>query len=235
MVFFTHFNFSRIGCLSGTRTPTPYIISTVMHSRDVVLKLREEGKSYGEISHITKIPKSTIAWICTSKDVLSRPVAKVLNWCEIQSIYNDLQSIRTTATSCGISKRSIEKATKRGDLILIKKEPIPIEELLVIDRPQTSRGHLKRRLLKEGLLLNQCAGCGTDPIWRDKPLVLQLEHKNGIKTDNRLENLELLCPNCHSQTDTFCGKNTKRKIKVVASPGLEPETPAPKAGVVSFH
>lgn len=41
---------------------------------------------------------------------------------------------------------------------------------------------------------------------------LQLDHINGINTDNRLENLRLLCPNCHSLTPTFCGKNKKKRI-----------------------
>jgi hypothetical protein len=47
-------------------------------------------------------------------------------------------------------------------------------------------------------------------IWNKKKIVLQLEHKNGIHNDNRLENLEFLCANCHSQTDTYCGLNGKK-------------------------
>jgi hypothetical protein len=43
--------------------------------------------------------------------------------------------------------------------------------------------------------------------WKDKPLSLHLDHINGCRTDNRLNNLRLLCPNCHSQTDTYCGRN----------------------------
>lgn len=51
-----------------------------------------------------------------------------------------------------------------------------------------------------------CSECGIED-WFGKPLVLELDHINGINTDNRLENLRLLCPNCHSQTHTFRGRN----------------------------
>ena len=46
------------------------------------------------------------------------------------------------------------------------------------------------------------------PFWFDKPVTLQLEHRNGISTDNHIENLELLCPLCHSQTSTYSGRNS---------------------------
>ena len=49
--------------------------------------------------------------------------------------------------------------------------------------------------------------CGNEGFWNGKKLVLQLEHKNGIHNDHRVENLCFLCPNCHSQTDTYSGKN----------------------------
>ena len=52
----------------------------------------------------------------------------------------------------------------------------------------------------------KCDCCGISS-WNNKPLVLTIEHKNGNHFDNRIPNLELLCSNCHSQTDTFCGKN----------------------------
>lgn len=63
---------------------------------------------------------------------------------------------------------------------------------------------LKEKLLKENLIENKCAICGIS-MWQDKHITLQLHHIDGNNENNSLENLQLLCPNCHSQTDNYCG------------------------------
>jgi len=70
-----------------------------------------------------------------------------------------------------------------------------------------SRTDLKRRIIEEGLIKYVCSGCGNKGEWQGQRLSLQIEHKNGDPIDNRIENLEFLCPNCHSQTSTYCGKS----------------------------
>ena len=65
---------------------------------------------------------------------------------------------------------------------------------------------LKKRLLDEGIKQSVCECCGLS-IWRGQAIPLELHHINGNNRDNRLENLLILCPNCHALTDTYRGKN----------------------------
>ena len=87
----------------------------------------------------------------------------------------------------------------------------PIEEYLV-QNSTMNRNHLKKRLIKEGLLANECSVCSLSGEWNGSKIVLHLDHINGVNDDNRLHNLRLLCPNCHSQTATYAGSNTKLNI-----------------------
>lgn len=72
--------------------------------------------------------------------------------------------------------------------------------------------NLKIRLIKSGLLKEECAKCKIGPEWNGNFLSLHLDHSNGEKTDNRRKNLRLLCPNCHSQTNTYAGKSRKAQV-----------------------
>lgn len=67
---------------------------------------------------------------------------------------------------------------------------------------------LRLRLIREGYKEAKCEECGISE-WNKRPISLELDHISGDRTDNSLENLRILCPNCHSQTSTFRGKNIK--------------------------
>jgi hypothetical protein len=82
----------------------------------------------------------------------------------------------------------------------------PLDEILVEDSTY-SRGALKRRLYDAGIKQPICELCGQDEIWRGRRMALILDHANGIATDNRLDNLRIVCPNCAATLDTHCGRN----------------------------
>ena len=81
----------------------------------------------------------------------------------------------------------------------------PLSEIL-INGSNYQPYKLKRRLLAEKLLLRKCNSCARGS-WMNQRISLELHHKNGRRSDNRLSNLELLCPNCHALTDNYRGKN----------------------------
>jgi len=89
---------------------------------------------------------------------------------------------------------------------------IPLEDILIKNSTYTSTTKLKDRLFKEKYLEKKCYECELTE-WRGKDIPLELEHKNGDNTDNRLLNLTVLCPNCHAQTKTYRGKNIQTKAK----------------------
>lgn len=89
----------------------------------------------------------------------------------------------------------------------------PIEEYLVNESTIKSN-ELKKYLLDDKIFEYKCYKCNLT-TWNNLPIPLELEHINGVHSDNRLENLTLLCPNCHAQTETYRGKNIKKQNKQV--------------------
>lgn len=82
----------------------------------------------------------------------------------------------------------------------------PLSEILIVNSKYTNNDRLRKRLIKEGYKKHQCECCKNSE-WLGKPISIELEHVNGVHTDNRIENLMILCPNCHAQTPTYRGKN----------------------------
>lgn len=87
---------------------------------------------------------------------------------------------------------------------------LPIENYLNNSKSIGSY-RLKKKLIKLDFFESKCSKC-LNETWLEKPIPLELEHINGNPLDNRLENLCLLCPNCHAQTPTYRGKNKRRPL-----------------------
>lgn len=91
------------------------------------------------------------------------------------------------------------------------KKTYKIEEILVEKSTYNNGTRLKKRLIKEKDYEYKCYNCNLTE-WMGKPIPIEVEHINGIHTDNRIENLTFLCCNCHALTNTYKGKNVKNKV-----------------------
>lgn len=140
-------------------------------------------------------------------------VLKQLNFLPIGSNYNwikkHIKRLNLSTTHFVPYKGSFGKIKSTEELFLSKS---------------TNTHVLRKRIIKENLLKYECNSCKViDQIFygAKKELSLHLDHIDGNPTNNKLENLRFLCPNCHSLTDTYCGKNTKRELKYISCLGCQ--------------
>ena len=138
----------------------------------------------------------------------ARSTATVLRALGLRPCGGNYESIRAAIARMALDTTHFTRAGwRRGS----SNPVVPrraLHELPVLGRLTNSR-RLKNRLVESGVLLHACSECGITQ-WRGSALVLELHHVNGDRTDNRVENLRILCPNCHSQTSTYRGRNIGR-------------------------
>ena len=176
-------------------------------TRAAVAERLARGDSIAAIAEELGIVKSTVSYHARRLGIVGdERFARRYDWVAIQAYYDEGHSIRACAREFGFCLESWHRAVRAG-LLSSRPRAAPIESYLVRGR-RTNRTHLKQRLLSAGLKTNRCERCGIDE-WRGEPLSMALHHVNGDGLDNRLENVAMLCPNCHSQTPNFSGRNIK--------------------------
>lgn len=131
---------------------------------------------------------------------------------------NNTDSMIQAANYLGLERKTFNKMAKELNLYKpnqglkgvtkdIYFNTVPLNEIFSNEKPYQSN-KLKLRLFKEGLKERKCENCGLDK-WLGKDIPLQLHHINGNHNDNSFDNLQILCPNCHSLTDNYTAKNKK--------------------------
>ena len=119
---------------------------------------------------------------------------------ELQMHFNTFKR-RAIKLGCYKPNQSGKGISKKGN-----GNKFDLQDILDGKHPQYQTNKLRIRLIKEGIKECKCEKCGiTD--WNNNPISLELDHIDGNRTNHKLENLRVICPNCHSQTDTYRGKN----------------------------
>lgn len=182
--------------------------------KEAIITMLDAGYSYNEIAQTLGCSKSTISFHARRTGRLrgSTPTSwEEHDWEEIQKYYDAGHSYKDCLHHFHISDKTWAKAKGAGK-IKTKEYQYPVEQVLT-EKSFYGRNLVRARLLNNSILKQECYICGISE-WLGKPLSLDLDHINGISDDHRLENLRMLCPNCHSQTETYRGRNKKlRKQK----------------------
>lgn len=207
-----------------------------MKTSDKIKELLRLGKTYKEITKELGVAGSTIAYHAKKEGLQKFTFDRRLHdWSLIQYYYDLGYSLKELTKKFAIDYSTIDAATKRGEFVKSPSSPerrkivkqhnvllgisgrskIPTADMFTVNSVH-HRKTIKHRILDEDLLEYSCSGekCPLNginsPVWAGKPISLHLDHINGIRDDHRLENLRFLCPNCHSQTETYSGKNNKK-------------------------
>lgn len=110
-------------------------------------------------------------------------------------------------------RRELERLRSIGRCFNEMKDQTFLEYWLSGYPVSTPTKSLKVILIRNGIRFERCESCGGYDHWNNKPLVLQMHHKDGDTRNNAISNLQMLCPNCHSQTPNYAGKSWSRKRK----------------------
>lgn len=200
-----------------------------------VLSLLNEGYSYNEIGRKLMMSRSLVAYYAKKKINKAKSEEKQLKKEQQEEYERVVCEVIPTAKSLTDLCRLMNKRETNNNIVFFKKiidkynidtshfssipnttkkaNKLSLEEKFSLREGIIPNGNsLKRALLKHGYKEHKCEKCGLTE-WNNEPIPLQLHHINGNRYDNRVENLQLLCPNCHTQTDNFAGRNINANMK----------------------
>jgi DNA-binding CsgD family transcriptional regulator/5-methylcytosine-specific restriction endonuclease McrA len=180
-------------------------------TRGRVAELLADGVPRAEVARRLGISKATVSYHARRLgETIDERAARRYDWSAVQRYYDAGHSVTECIERFGFSRYSWHAAVKRG-VIAARPQRMSVEQLCKAGTAR-NRFHLKRRLLELGLKEERCERCGIAE-WHGARLVMALHHVNGDRHDNRLDNLQLLCPNCHSQTENFSGRNRREVVR----------------------
>ena len=139
----------------------------------------------------------------------SRSIAEILRKLGLRPAGGNYRSCKDNLKRLGLDADKLSGQSWSKGRKVTPRYSYSLSEILVKDSVYRSTTGLKNRLLREGIFSEECSCCGLD-TWQDVTIPLELDHINGDSCDNRLENLRLLCPNCHALTPTYRGRNINR-------------------------
>ncbi len=135
----------------------------------------------------------------------SKSMAQTLRALGLRAAGGNFRTLKKLVAHYGVATDHFDP---KWSLAAITNKATPLTEILVEDS-HYNRANLKRRLYDVGLKHRQCEMCGQGEEWRGQAMSLILDHINGVPTDNRLENLRIVCPNCAATLDTHCGRKNR--------------------------
>lgn len=208
----------------------------ILYNLETIKKVKElhkQGYSLSEIGAKLGITKNSVHYLIKVDEELyikkiKQHEEKDLRICEIiknsNSLYNVCQKLSTKLTNT--RKKQLELLIERYNIDISHFGTLTENESKIkhveyfIENSTVASSKVRNRLLKDGLKEHICEKC-KNSLWNGELIPLQLHHINGNHYDNRLENLKLLCPNCHAQTDNYCGKNIKKEEKHIIDKNIK--------------
>lgn len=140
---------------------------------------------------------------------IKEAVKESINFTEVLEKLNIPRQGNNTNTLKGIlEKENIDYSHFTGRARSYAKPGQKNLEYYLTNQGKIKTSQLKEKLFDAGLKIKKCERCGITE-WNGLPIVLQLHHIDGNNSNNNLNNLQILCPNCHSQTDNYCGSANK--------------------------